>query len=96
MRYSKPKRQKLSGKALKELVVLVYERDQHKCAVCGKWVEDGVKPHHVIYKSHGGDDRLENMVLLCNECHYQVHHGLRSAEVKDKIQRYLAWMGEDV
>lgn len=96
MRYKKAKQQKLSGKALRELVALVYERDQHKCAVCGRWVEDGVKPHHVIYKSHGGDDSLDNIVLLCNECHYQVHHGLHSAETKDKIRRYLTRMGEDI
>jgi hypothetical protein len=29
---------------------------------------------------------------LCDECHYQVHHGKRSAVVKDKIRRYLEWV----
>lgn len=31
----KRKQIRLSGKALAQLVKLVYERDQHKCAVCG-------------------------------------------------------------
>ena len=96
MMLGKRKQIRLSGKALAQFVKLVYERDQHKCAVCGKWVEDGHKPHHVVYKSHGGSDTLENMVLLCDDCHYQVHHGLDSTKIKDKIMRYIVWMEDKV
>lgn len=92
----KHKPRKLKGKALAKLNALIYERDQHSCVVCKQWVEDGHKFHHVVYKSHGGDDSLENGVLLCDECHYQVHHGLKSNEVKDKIIRYLEWMNESI
>lgn len=92
----KHKQVRLKGKAMQELVKAVYERDNHRCVNCGKWVEDGVKPHHVCYKSHGGSDTLDNMVLLCPSCHYAVHHGKNSAEVKDKIRRYLEWMSSEV
>ena len=88
----KNKQIRLHGKQMAQLVKEIYERDQHKCAVCGKWVADGHKPHHVVYKSHGGSDVAENLVLLCDDCHYQVHHGKNSADVKDMIQRYLNWM----
>ena len=42
----KHKQVRLKGKAMQELVKAVYERDQHKCVNCGKWVDEGVKPHH--------------------------------------------------
>ena len=83
---------RLKGRELSALNARIYERDQHRCVVCTRWVEDGHKFHHVIYKSHGGDDSYENGVLLCDDCHYEVHHGKRSTEVKDKIKRYLEWM----
>lgn len=83
---------RLKGAALSALNNAIYERDQHRCVNCTRWVEDGHKFHHVIYKSHGGDDSEENGVLLCDECHYQVHHGKDSLKVKDKIKRYLEWI----
>lgn len=92
----KRKQVRLKGKAMLELVQAVYERDQHKCVNCGRWVEDGHKPHHVCYKSHGGGDTLDNLVLLCPECHYQIHHGKNGAEVKDKVRRYLEWMNNEI
>ena len=35
----KHKQVRLKGKAMQELVKAVYERDQHKCVNCGKWVD---------------------------------------------------------
>src|SRR5260370_25727847 len=32
-------------------------------------------PHHIIYRSRGGSDKLENLVLLCYYHHRQVHEG---------------------
>jgi 5-methylcytosine-specific restriction endonuclease McrA len=87
---------RLKGRELSALNARIYERDQHRCVVCTRWVEDGHKFHHVIYKSHGGDDSYENGVLLCDDCHYEVHHGKRSVEVKDKIKRYLEWMLDEL
>ena len=95
MMIQKTKQIRLKGKALADLVKEVVERDRHCCVVCRRWVEDGVKPHHVCYKSHGGSDTLDNMVVLCNDCHYAVHHGKNSAEVKDKIRRYIDWMSDN-
>ena len=80
---------RLKGVPLKKLVESVYKRDNNCCAVCGRWVENGHKPHHVIPKSHGGGDTLENLVLLCDNCHYEVHHGKLSGSVKGRIQNYM-------
>src|SRR5258708_2138849 len=32
-------------------------------------------PHHIVYRSRGGSDNLENLVLLCYYHHRQVHEG---------------------
>jgi hypothetical protein len=30
-------------------------------------------PHHLIFKSHGGDDVEDNIVPLCHDCHMRFH-----------------------
>lgn len=47
----------------------VYARDEC-CRWCGA---PGQEVHHVIYRSHGGPDTLNNLVLLCNACHMRAH-----------------------
>ena len=74
MMFPKHKNIRLKGTALKNLVKQVYEREKGHCLVCGKYLDFGYKPHHVKQASSKTDE-LNNMVLLCNECHYQVHHG---------------------
>ena len=29
--------------------------------------------HHVRFKSHGGQDTLDNLILLCPICHADIH-----------------------
>lgn len=70
----KPKRIRLKGKALHDLYNAVWVRDKGLCN-CGKWVEQGTPPHHVIPRSKGGADTMDNLVTICNECHYRIHHG---------------------
>lgn len=96
MIFAKNKQVRLKGQALNKLVAAVYDRDQHKCAVCGRWVEEGHKPHHEPPGYGRKSDELRKMVLLCDECHYERHHGKESDKVKDKIERYLEWMGEEL
>ena len=30
-------------------------------------------PHHLIFKSHGGDDVEDNIIPLCHDCHMRFH-----------------------
>jgi hypothetical protein len=52
----------------------IYARDRHRCScpVCGR---HDVTPHHVKYRSRGGDDADENVVAVCSECHLRLIHG---------------------
>lgn len=49
------------------------------CPVCNQKITflTGWHNHHIVWRSHGGNDRTENRVLLHPNCHRQVHsHGL--------------------
>jgi len=60
----------------KQLQIAVLERDNFKCQYCDCYTENA--PHHIIYRSHGGDDSMENLITLCglfeNNCHWKLHH----------------------
>lgn len=49
---------------------IVEERDQ-RCRICG--TSDSLHAHHVIYRSQGGSNDPENLLMLCHECHSLVH-----------------------
>jgi hypothetical protein len=48
----------------------VLKKNNFKCQHCGKGVEDNIKLEidHIVPKSKGGLDNLENYQVLCNEC----------------------------
>jgi hypothetical protein len=43
----------------------------HKCRICG--YDKIVEAHHVIPTSEGGSTSLKNGILLCPNCHAEVH-----------------------
>jgi hypothetical protein len=56
----------------------VYARDRYRCTcpVCGR---TDVTPHHLRFRSRGGEDVDENVSSLCTWCHLQGVHGGRLA-----------------
>lgn len=58
-------------KAWRALVTYVMARDGHKCRSC----KGGLKldPHHIIWKSAGGQDTKENVAAICRWCHDEIH-----------------------
>lgn len=84
----KTKRIKLTGKKLRQLNAAIHHRDQHRCIICGAYVEPGRKFHHEpcgIYRS----DEIEKGVLLCDACHFKRHHTGDAAYIREKIITYL-------
>lgn len=69
----KRKRVKLSNGAYRKLAKAVLERDGHTCQYCGCWTNS--PPHHVVFRSQGGDDSMENLKLYCCKCHRSIHDG---------------------
>ena len=69
----KRKRIKLSNGAYRKLAQAVIKRDGNRCQHCGCWTNS--PPHHVIFRSQGGDDSLDNLKLYCWKCHRAIHDG---------------------
>jgi hypothetical protein len=42
---------------------------------------NGLDPHHVIYRSAGGLDVLNNLITLCRKCHDDIHAGRLKIEI---------------
>lgn len=80
---AKAKRRKVNQKAAAyaKARALVWERDSGFCRVCG---QDAMKLyrgigfgfgqcHHIRYRSRGGQNNVQNLVLVCVACHDDIH-----------------------
>jgi hypothetical protein len=45
-----------------------------KCSVCG-WDKASCDVHHVVSKSDGGCNTIDNGVVVCPNCHREMHKG---------------------
>jgi len=53
------------------------EQDIILCKVCSRVSSD---VHHILFKSAGGTDDIDNLIALCRECHNKAHSGGISRE----------------
>jgi hypothetical protein len=51
----------------------VFKQYDNKCYACGFSIRMILRVHHIIPMSLGGTDEIENLVLLCPNCHTLVH-----------------------
>ena len=58
------------------------EQDIILCERCNKKATD---IHHIIYKSQGGKDTIENLIALCRDCHNLAHNEKITKEELYKI-----------
>ncbi|WP_404309709.1 HNH endonuclease [Neorhodopirellula lusitana] len=63
----------------------VYERDQNQCRLCHwhgtDWTPEDprlIELHHRFEHEFGGENTTDNLMLLCNRCHDDVHAGRKS------------------
>lgn len=68
----------------------VYERDNHKCVLCGKWAERSWACAHYIRRSQGGLGIEKNIVTLCPVCHMAYDESSRRNEIKAYLGEYLS------
>jgi len=61
-------------------------RDRYTCQKCES--QEQLKAHHIIFKSKGGTDRVENGLTLCEDCHDALHRGEWFVEKKPKQFKY--------
>lgn len=57
-----------------ELREYIKNRDDFTCRLCfSKLQSKEMQVHHIVPVSNGGEDDHINLVLLCNECHTNLH-----------------------
>jgi hypothetical protein len=52
----------------------VFERDNYTCQCCGKSKDKILRTHHIIYRSNGGSNRVDNLITVCTDCHTSENH----------------------
>lgn len=63
---------------------------RRKCEVCA-WAApfyDALCVHHIVPVADGGDDALDNLVVLCPNCHAVVHALIRRVDAADEAIFY--------
>lgn len=74
--YEKRESAKAQLQNWKKLRAAVIKRDGLACRVCG--VSRALDLHHILMRSLGGADRLENVCFVCRDCHKAIHgHALK-------------------
>jgi len=77
-----PPRIKLTPKKYKELCSQVWGKYRGICQICHR---DTMIPqyHHTTFRSQGGSDTIENIILLCFECHKEIHGGKDAQKLRE-------------
>lgn len=73
-----------------ELKVEIRGRDNNVCVLCEKNIEINGRQldvHHINYDWK--DNRPENLVSLCRECHYIAHNGLYKDEYRSMCEEVI-------
>lgn len=52
----------------------VFARDNYTCQCCGKSKGKILQTHHIIYRSNGGTNRVNNLITVCTDCHTSANH----------------------
>ena len=69
----------------------VLSRDNYTCQICKK-KKQHLHVHHIVFKSQGGSDRMDNLVTLCSECHEKIHKGNLQFNKKVKTYKHATQM----
>ena len=70
-KFAKPtKRRKKPIRISRIIRSSVIDRDNKQCVLCGGKQE---QIHHVMLKSHSGNNTSKNLVCVCNRCHRMIH-----------------------
>ena len=64
------------------------DRDNYTCQHCGA-KNTRLEVHHIIFRSQGGSDDLDNLITLCERCHNNLHNGKIVLKIKSKKKLLL-------
>ncbi len=102
---TKARLRRIAQKHRSTVMQAVDRRDEGQCRICRCQTLEFHLPrqphhHHIIYRSQGGQDTVENVILLCASCHDQVHRSgklrLFGQSNNLQIQRLIDQAWQDV
>ena len=68
----------------------VLRRDNYTCQHCrGKSKDKHLHCHHIIFKTNGGSDEPENLIVLCKTCHDDLHDKKITLKLKGIKKRFI-------
>jgi len=67
-----PKVQRMTAAESRQGYDRAADRSFGLCEACG--LHQAVQMHHRLHRSHGGDERVENLLHVCLKCHHDAHH----------------------
>lgn len=73
----------------KEVKEIVWDRDKHKCILCGKYVPIECACCHFIPRSSGGLGIEKNIFTACVECHREHDSGFNALKLQKITENYL-------
>ena len=53
------------------------KKQSEKCFICEE-KKSSLEIHHIKPKSYGGNDDINNLILLCSSCHKLVHNEIEA------------------
>ena len=62
----------------------VMRRQDYKCYRCGNTLPARKHFHHKTPVSEGGDNLLDNIMVVCSNCHDEIHHQMQLRKQKEK------------
>lgn len=72
-------------------------RSKNYCELSGLGAcSGGLDVHHIVSRGAGGDDVMENLVLLCRGHHQQVHSGIISKDMLRHKARWNEYLRKDI
>jgi 5-methylcytosine-specific restriction endonuclease McrA len=62
---------RLGNRDYEDLRKRVLHRDGWRCQLCGS--RTNLEVHHQQFRSHSGQDKEDNLITLCADCHSSIH-----------------------
>ena len=71
----------------KKVKMTIWERDRHRCILCGS--PSAMPNAHYISRAKGGLGIEQNIVTLCFDCHRRLDQTTERKELLNKVKNYL-------
>lgn len=82
-------RKRKPGRRYRWLRRTALERADYSCERCGKRPgKANLEMHHIVPVGEGGADYLENVVMLCYDCHQRQHAKGATGKIRQDWREY--------